>query len=138
MGCHRANGNDNLTCAHLSIIFVSDIIGLFEALRHGQQFFSHVRTACWAYLILSHGDEVSCSRTQHRAPGAIRTRDHAIKSCRKNLLCVHCILNNSFFFMFPFLQSVSNQTLGVILPSRLLRFKKHNCRSHSEYDIKSI
>ena len=30
--------------------------------------------------ILSNEDEVSCSRTQHRAPGEVRTRDIGIKS----------------------------------------------------------
>ena len=53
---------------------------LFEALRPGQQFFSHFGTASWVKPVLSDGVEVSCSRTQHHAPGEDRTRDLAIKS----------------------------------------------------------
>ena len=51
-----------------------------EALRPSQQLFSHVGTFSWVEPALSNEDEVSCSRTQHRTPGEIRTRDLAIKS----------------------------------------------------------
>ena len=51
-----------------------------EALSPSQQFFSHVGTFSWVEPVLSNEDEVSCSRTQHGAPGEIRTRDLAIKS----------------------------------------------------------
>ena len=43
-----------------------------------QQFFSHVWTFFLVELVLSNEDEVSCSRTQRRAPGEIRTRNLAI------------------------------------------------------------
>ena len=49
-----------------------------EALRPSQQSFSHVGTFSWIEPVLS--NEVSCSKTQHRAPGEIRTCDLAIKS----------------------------------------------------------
>ena len=52
---------------------------LSEALRPGQQFFSHFGTASWVYPVLSNGDEVFCSRTQHRAPGEDLTHNLAIK-----------------------------------------------------------
>ena len=42
---------------------------LFDALRHGQNIFSHFASV--VYPGLSNRDEVSCSRTQHRAPGEI-------------------------------------------------------------------
>ena len=51
-----------------------------EALRPSQQFFSHVGTFSWVEPVLSNEDEVSCSRTQHRAPCEIQTRDLVIKS----------------------------------------------------------
>ena len=44
---------------------------LFEALRPSQQFFSHVWTFSLVEPVLSNADEVSCLRTQHRAPGEI-------------------------------------------------------------------
>ena len=58
-------------------------IGLFvcvEAFRPSQQFCSHVGTFSWVVPVLSNEDEVFCSRSQHCAPGEIRTRDLAIKS----------------------------------------------------------
>ena len=57
-------------------IFSRIKIVLFEVLHPDQQFFSNFGTASG----LSNGDEVSCSRTQHRAPDEDRTRDLAIKS----------------------------------------------------------
>ena len=51
-----------------------------ETLSPCQQFFSLVGTFSWFETVLSNEDEVSCSRTQHRIPGEIRTRDLAIKS----------------------------------------------------------
>ena len=33
--------------------------------------FSHVRTFSWVKIVLRNEDKVSCSRTQHRAPGEI-------------------------------------------------------------------
>ena len=51
-----------------------------EAFHPSQQFFSHVGMFSWVEPVLSNGDEVSCSRTQHLASGEIRTRDLAIKS----------------------------------------------------------
>ena len=52
---------------------------LFEALCRGLQFCSHFWTTSWAWPVLSDVDEVSCSRTQHCAPGEDRTHDLAIK-----------------------------------------------------------
>ena len=43
-----------------------------EGLSPSQQFFRHVGTFSWVEPILSNEDEVSCSRTQHRAPGEIQ------------------------------------------------------------------
>ena len=43
-----------------------------EALRPSQQFFSHVGTFSLVYPVLSNEDDVSCSRTQHRAAGEMR------------------------------------------------------------------
>ena len=43
------------------------------ALRPSQHFFSHVGPFSWFEQVLSNGDEVSCSRTQHCAPGENRT-----------------------------------------------------------------
>ena len=37
-------------------------------------------TADWVKPVLSIGDEVSCSRTQHRAPAEDRSRDFTTKS----------------------------------------------------------
>ena len=54
--------------------------GVGEAFRQRQQFFFHVGTLSWVEPVLSNEDELSCSRTQHPAPGRIRTRDHAIES----------------------------------------------------------
>ena len=51
-----------------------------EALPPSQQFFSHVGTFSWVRPVLSNEDEVSFSRTQHRAPGETWTCDLAIKS----------------------------------------------------------
>ena len=34
-----------------------------DALRHSQQFFSHVMTFSWVEPVLSNKDEVPCSRT---------------------------------------------------------------------------
>ena len=64
-----------------------------EALRPSQQFFSHVRTISWVEPVLSNEDEVSCSRTQHRAPGEIRTHDLAIKT-RDTLQTEQTVLPN--------------------------------------------
>ena len=50
------------------------------AFRPGQQFFSHVGAYSCVEPVLSHEDELSCSRTHHCASGKIRTRDHTIKS----------------------------------------------------------
>ena len=52
---------------------------LFEALRPSE-FFSHFGTASWVLPVLRNGDEMSCSRTQLRAPGEDRTCDLAIKT----------------------------------------------------------
>ena len=49
-----------------------------EALIPSLQFFSHVGMFSWVEPVLSNEDEVSCSRTQHRAPGEIQTFDLAI------------------------------------------------------------
>ena len=57
----------------------------FKALRPSQPFFSHVGTFSWVEPVLSNEDEVSCSRTQHLAPGEIRTHDLVIKSPASNL-----------------------------------------------------
>ena len=54
--------------------------GRFEALRPSQQFFSRFGTFSWVEPILSNEDKASCSRTQHRTSGEIRTHDLAIKS----------------------------------------------------------
>ena len=54
--------------------------GWFEALRRSQQSFSHFGTFSWVEPVLSNEDKVSCSRTQHRASGEIRTHDLVIKS----------------------------------------------------------
>ena len=51
-----------------------------EALRPSKQFFSHVNTFFCVEPVLSNEDEVSCSRTQHRATGEIQTRDLVLKS----------------------------------------------------------
>ena len=53
---------------------------LVEALRPNQQFFKHVGTFSWVEPKLSISEEVSCSRTQHRAPSEIQTHDLAITS----------------------------------------------------------
>ena len=50
------------------------------ALRPSQQFFSHVGTFSWVEPVLCNEDEVSCSRTQQRAPGEIGTCNLKIKS----------------------------------------------------------
>ena len=58
-------------------------LGMFiwvEALRPSHNFFNHIRTSSWVEPVLSNEDEVSCSRTQHHAPGEIPTCDLAIKS----------------------------------------------------------
>ena len=61
-------------------------ICLFEALRLGQQFFSNFGMASWVKPVLSNGDEVSCSRTQHRAHGENQTCDIGIKSLKLSQL----------------------------------------------------
>ena len=64
-------------------ILLGSIVFMFvwvEDLLPSQQFFSHVATFSWVEPVLSNKDEVSCSRTQHCAPGEIRTRDLAIIS----------------------------------------------------------
>ena len=48
---------------------------VFKALRPGQQFFSHFGKFSLVLPVLSKGYEVSCSRTQHRAPGEDLTRN---------------------------------------------------------------
>ena len=58
----------------------NSVVCLFEVLRPGQQFFSHFGTASWVLPVLSNEDEVSCSRTQQRAPGEDQIRNLAIKS----------------------------------------------------------
>ena len=60
-------------------------VRFIEALHPGQQFFSHFGTASWLKPVLSNGDEVSCSRTQHCALGVDRTHNLAIKSRRTSL-----------------------------------------------------
>ena len=55
-------------------------------------FFSHFGTASCVLPVLSNGDEVSCSRTQHRAPGKDRTRNLAIKSPMLSQLSDQCSL----------------------------------------------
>ena len=50
-----------------------------EALRPSQQFFSHCMFSS-VEPVLINKDEESCLRTQHRAPGEIRTQDLEIKS----------------------------------------------------------
>ena len=54
--------------------------GGVEALHPSQQLFSHVGTFSWVEPVLSNEDEVSCSCTQHCAPGEDRAHDLAIKS----------------------------------------------------------
>ena len=44
------------------------------------KFFSRVGTFFWVEPVLSNVDEVSCSKTQHCAPGEIRNRNLAIQS----------------------------------------------------------
>ena len=56
-----------------------------EALCPSQQLFSHVMTFSWVEPVLSNDNEVSCSRTQHRAPGEIRTLDLAINCWHFNI-----------------------------------------------------
>ena len=65
---------------HLPMIIETILFALVEALRPGQHFFSHVGMFSWVKPVLSNENEKSCSRTQHRAPGEIRTCDLAIKS----------------------------------------------------------
>ena len=55
--------------------YIEAVLVWVEALRPNQQFFSHLGTFSW-----SKEDEESCSRTQHRTPGEIQTRNLAIKS----------------------------------------------------------
>ena len=43
-------------------------------------FLSYVGTFSWVEPVLSNGEEVSCSKTQHRTPGEIRIRNLTIKS----------------------------------------------------------
>ena len=52
----------------------------FFRLCPGKHFFSHVGTFSWVEPELSNEDEVSCSRTQHRAPDETQTHNIAIKS----------------------------------------------------------
>ena len=63
-----------LLCPYHFYLFVVWV----EALHPSQQFFSHVVMFSWVEPVLSNEDEVSCSRTQHCAPGEIRTRVLAI------------------------------------------------------------
>ena len=75
-----------------NLFFVRKFICLFffvwvEALRPSQQFFSHVGTFSCIVQVLRNGNEVSCSRTQHHAPGEIRTRDLAFKSPTDGTAC---------------------------------------------------
>ena len=51
-----------------------------EALCPSLQFFSHVGTFSLVEPVLRNEDGVSCSMTQHGAPGEIRTHDLTIKS----------------------------------------------------------
>ena len=55
-------------------------------------FFSHFGMASWVKPVLSNGDEVSCSKTQFRAPGEDRTRDLAIKRPTLFKLMYQCSL----------------------------------------------
>ena len=57
-----------------------DFLFVWVEALHPIQFFRHVRTFSWVEPVLSKDDEVSCSRTQHSAPGEIQTRDLVIKS----------------------------------------------------------
>ena len=57
------------------------------ALRPGQQFFSHFGTES---TLISNGDEVSCTRTQHRAPSEDRTHDLAIRNPTLSKLSNEC------------------------------------------------
>ena len=43
-----------------------------DALHPSQQFFSHFGMFSWVEPVLSNENEVSCSRTQHHAPGEIQ------------------------------------------------------------------
>ena len=62
------------------IIYNLDLFSWVEALRPRQQIFSNVGTFSLVEPVLSNEDEVSCSRTQHSAPGESQTLDLAIKS----------------------------------------------------------
>ena len=53
-------------------LFLCLFVCSFEALCPGQQLFSHFETVSWVYPELSNGDKVTCSWTQHRAPGEDR------------------------------------------------------------------
>ena len=65
--------------AHL-ILFV-----WVEALHPSQStIFQYVRTIPWVEPVLSNEDEASCSRTQHRTHGEIRTRNLAIRVWHSN------------------------------------------------------
>ena len=63
---------------------------VFKALRPDQQCLGHFGTASWVKAVLSNGDEASCSRTQHRAPGEVRTRNLTIKSPTLSRLSYRC------------------------------------------------
>ena len=60
----------------------TDLFVSIDALCPSQQFFSHIGKFSWVEIVLhvSNEDEVSCSRTQHCAPGEIQTPDLAIRS----------------------------------------------------------
>ena len=76
-------GSTCTTLLKFLVFFLGSIVFLFvwvEDLLPSQQFFSHVAMFSWVEPVLSNKDEVSCSRTQHCAPGEIRTRDLAIIS----------------------------------------------------------
>ena len=72
---------------------------LFVAFRLSQHFFSHVGSFSWVEPVLSNENDVSCSRTQHRAPGEIRTRNLTIKSPALYQLSQWCSQSMSINFI---------------------------------------
>ena len=58
---------------------------MFEALRPGHKFISHFGTASWLYQVLSNNEyELSCLRTEHRAPGEDQTRNFGVNNILLN------------------------------------------------------
>ena len=71
------------------VLFVCSFV--FKALRPGQQCLGHFGTPGFLGLTSTkQGGEVSCSRTQHRAPGEVRTRDLTMKSPTLSRLSYRC------------------------------------------------